>query len=168
MQNSWPCWMTARNKLSMCKDLEDQAKNDRNVFSEVFLFPKMKIQLKGKIEAYCGNSSWITGCVWHHEIAVTEMPAVVGEVLGLVCELQMALFWRGQCLWGQPKIVLFPHSGNFWLTACRLSLSCTTSVPNMFLLKLCSVWLNLGNVCYHLVQNLLSTHLLSKNVKIKI
>jgi hypothetical protein len=27
--------------------------------------------------------------------------------------------------------------------------------------------LNLGNACYHSVQNLLSSHLLSKNVKIK-
>jgi hypothetical protein len=28
--------------------------------------------------------------------------------------------------------------------------------------------LNLGNACYHAVQNLLSSHLLSRNVKIKI
>jgi hypothetical protein len=28
--------------------------------------------------------------------------------------------------------------------------------------------MNLGNDCYHLVQNLLSSHILSKNVKIKI
>jgi hypothetical protein len=28
--------------------------------------------------------------------------------------------------------------------------------------------LNYGNVCYHLAQNLLSSHLLSKNVKVRI
>jgi hypothetical protein len=28
--------------------------------------------------------------------------------------------------------------------------------------------LNLGNACYHLVQSLLSSHLLSRNVKVKI
>jgi hypothetical protein len=28
--------------------------------------------------------------------------------------------------------------------------------------------LNLGNACYHSVQNLLASHLLSKNIKIKI
>jgi hypothetical protein len=29
-------------------------------------------------------------------------------------------------------------------------------------------WLNSGNACYHSVQNLLSSHLLSKNIKIRI
>lgn len=35
-----------QNIFSVCKDLEDQTNNDRNVLSKVFLFPKMKIQLK--------------------------------------------------------------------------------------------------------------------------
>jgi hypothetical protein len=34
------------NQLSVCKDLQDKAKKDRNFLSLLFLFSKMKIQLQ--------------------------------------------------------------------------------------------------------------------------
>jgi hypothetical protein len=34
----------------VCKDLQDQAKIDRNFLSKVFVFPKMKIHLKQRLK----------------------------------------------------------------------------------------------------------------------
>jgi hypothetical protein len=35
-------------KQTVCKGLQDQAKKNRNFVSKIFLFPKMKSQLKGQ------------------------------------------------------------------------------------------------------------------------
>jgi hypothetical protein len=47
---AWQNDIQKQNILSVCKDLEVQTKNDRNVLSNVFVFPKMKIQLKEKLK----------------------------------------------------------------------------------------------------------------------
>jgi len=39
-----------QNIFSVCKALEVQTKNDRNVLSKVFLFTKMKIQLNERLK----------------------------------------------------------------------------------------------------------------------
>jgi len=47
---AWLNDIQKQNIFSVCQNLEVQTKNDRNVLSKVFLFPKMKIQLNGRLK----------------------------------------------------------------------------------------------------------------------
>jgi hypothetical protein len=67
----------------------------------------------------------------------------------------------------QKDLYFFKAYTSFEIVACFRSLGATVTGQNLFKVEIKSRF-NLVNACYHSVQNIVSCHLLSKNIKIRI